>query len=323
MLINDKTTGDVYEASEFTQFKNETQNAITSGGEPLSASDVAQLSKRITLAAAHDNFYSSSYDTGTDTYQLVGPASRGYPYEYKIGLKVRFIVSADNDANDAYVKLGSLDALKVSSVRLANGESPVLGTGFLKQYDFADLIYEETPDGLTKYWLTCKSSLASITSGNTAIEDSLLKITDTANSIDTNHGRNGFSVASANQSCTIQTYGINYIDSAISSLVTTDRTLAFSFSPSWTLDSNGYYATVNILTNDTYTGPSTTPYIGSVAAFYLDGTTTVVIPVTYMELVDDGFGKIKIQLIYVSSTFNPSLWTSNHLYLRSSAAPPY
>jgi len=176
MLIPDKSTNDVYTAAEFTPFKNETQNAIISGGEPLDVADTSQLSKRITLAASHDDFYTSVYSSGTATYQLTGPAIRAYPFEYKIGMRVRFIVDTENDASAALVKLGSLASLNVSTTRLANGETPVFSTGYFLQYETAELIYNETPDGLTKYWMIVKTPLSQLSNGDISLNDSTIEL---------------------------------------------------------------------------------------------------------------------------------------------------
>ena len=62
-----------------------------------------------------------------------------------------------------------MDSLRVSTTRLANGETPVFSTGYFLQYEFAELIYEQTPDGLTEYWLTSKIKLSELTDGNLSI----------------------------------------------------------------------------------------------------------------------------------------------------------
>jgi len=318
MLIPDKSTNDVYTAVEFTPFKNETQNAIISGGEPLDVADSSQLSKRITLAASHDDFYTSVYSSGTATYQLTGPAIRAYPFEYKIGMRVRFIVDTENDASAALVKLGSLASLNVSTTRLANGETPVFSIGHFLQYATAELLYNETPDGLTRYWMIAKKSLSMLSAGDTDIENSSIKINNTSSSITTTLDGNYLKVSKDDNSKQIyvKDSGLTVVDTDFNSNISNDKPVRIDISSaSWILSTDVYISSINTSLFRPFSVYSP-PYLGSIMGY--SGSDLIIIPLD-MFTIRDTTGTAYLYDIQIRDVgVDPNTITSMALYLRLS-----
>lgn len=140
MKINDKTTGDAYEAFEFTPFKNEIQNAILSNGEALDAADSTQLGKSIQTSGMSADFYYSTYDFSAKFYSLTGPTGRLYPNENLEGLKIRFIVDSDNVNTTDKIKIGTLPGVPISKKKLVEStEWPYIPLNFLREGDYVEM----------------------------------------------------------------------------------------------------------------------------------------------------------------------------------------
>jgi len=93
MNISDKITGNSYTAAEFNQFKNETQNTITSTGLSL-ASSSTQLKEALKRYALSGAFF---VDSGAaDAYVLNVVGSYGAITAYIDGMRCFFIANATN-----------------------------------------------------------------------------------------------------------------------------------------------------------------------------------------------------------------------------------
>lgn len=82
------------EDADLNGFKNENNNLIVGSAQALSTGDNQQTHKAVSVYAAGGDFYS---DTGSaDTYVLNVVGSRLSPPAYFTGMRVRFLVNADN-----------------------------------------------------------------------------------------------------------------------------------------------------------------------------------------------------------------------------------
>lgn len=133
MNVSDKTTGGAaYTATEFNQFKNESQNAIVASGQALSASDIEQLGKAMFANGASA---SAMQDGGTANSIILSPVSGGsgliVPDSYASlnGVIFTFNKSSVNTSTSVIVNAGQTGTeLGAKSLKLPNGGDPAVGT---------------------------------------------------------------------------------------------------------------------------------------------------------------------------------------------------
>ena len=93
MNIPDKVNGEFYDASEFTQFKNETENAILSSNQAL-ASSSTQLKQALARYASNGNSFT---DNGVaNSYNLIPKGNNDTLTTYRDGDVLRFIAGNSN-----------------------------------------------------------------------------------------------------------------------------------------------------------------------------------------------------------------------------------
>lgn len=161
--------GEGMPAELFNQFKDEALNAITSLGTTPTSADLVQIIKTIAAYAGMGDYYLEG--GAVNAYVLSLEGSRKEPVSYQKGLRIRFIPANTNTNINTTIKLGTLAALPVSDVLLANGETPVVSVSSIYQGHIVEYFYNETPDGLTKYWQLCKIKLNRLENGNMVIID--------------------------------------------------------------------------------------------------------------------------------------------------------
>lgn len=133
--LPDKVTGDSYTAAEFTEFKNEVQNAIASSGQALASSSV-QLQQALARYASNSIFYTDSgsgnvYSLTRDTYTT--------PSVYEDGMCVFFVATHTNTATASV----TLNALGVKSIKKNNWNNFV-ASGDIISGRLYQLVYKES-----------------------------------------------------------------------------------------------------------------------------------------------------------------------------------
>lgn len=138
MDIVDKITGDIYLATEFTSFKNESQNAIESTGQTLSASSDVQLAKALTISGQTAHSYQDS--GSANAYVLTRTGSLEQPTSYIEGMRISFVTSnANTGASTVNVSgLGSKAIVKAGDIALSAGD--------ISANTYMELIYDPAAD---------------------------------------------------------------------------------------------------------------------------------------------------------------------------------
>lgn len=158
-------------ASQFNQIPDELEHLITTAGIILSGSNLYQAAQAVATYCTSGDYYD---DIGAvNAIQLQADGTKQYPRDNLIGTRVRFKPANDNTATSVTVQLGTLTALNVSEVQLANGETPVVGDDFFKTDKYYNLIIDQTPDTLTTYWRPDGASLSGLSNGTAEILDTI------------------------------------------------------------------------------------------------------------------------------------------------------
>lgn len=212
MDLNNKVTGDLYEASEWNEFKNEVQNMIISSGQSLAANSL-QLQQAIARYSANAASY---LDSGViNAYSLQAIGTNDSISSYIDGAVVRFKAGNTNTGSSTLAVSG----LAVKPIK-KDGFSADLVAGEIVTNRVYEAFYSLSDDAfeISEY----KSSVApepefvTTTSAdlNTIETNSLFYATSSANSP---VGSNGYiytqaiSTAFASQHYLVQTNGDEYI----------------------------------------------------------------------------------------------------------------
>lgn len=173
MNVVNKITGDTYLATEFTEFKNESQNAITSSGQTLTANSV-QLKQAL---ARYANASSSYTDAGiADAYVLNAIASFDAPSVYLDGMKVAFVAGNTNTGASTV----NVNSIGVKAIK-KNGFADNLDAGDIVSGSVYELIYSLSSDLFELVALSATTAgdggfTVTVVTGNTNIVDKTIFI---------------------------------------------------------------------------------------------------------------------------------------------------
>ena len=115
MNIPNKTTGDSYTGAEFTQFKNESQNAILASGQSLANNDVQLKQALARYASAGSSFTENGI---ANAYNLIAKGSFDLVTTYQDGATYLFTTANANTGNSTL----SINGLPAKAIK-RNGNS--------------------------------------------------------------------------------------------------------------------------------------------------------------------------------------------------------
>jgi hypothetical protein len=122
MNIPDKTTGNVYSGAEFTQFKNETENAILSTGQSLVANSV-QLKQAMARYASSGASYTENGIA--NAYTLIAKGSFDKVSSYQDG-QIFIFVAGNSNTGSSQISISGLPSKDIKkngfSLSLLGGE---------------------------------------------------------------------------------------------------------------------------------------------------------------------------------------------------------
>jgi len=109
-----KITGNTYTATEFNELMSqELQNSVLTSGQTLSASDLDQLGKAMSIYGSAGDFYTDGGSANTYVLTPIGVPARQAPPSYIDGLRVRFVAGNDNTGASTI----NLNSLGVKSLK--------------------------------------------------------------------------------------------------------------------------------------------------------------------------------------------------------------
>jgi hypothetical protein len=157
--LPDKVTGDTYQAAEFTEFKNETQNSITSSGQTL-ASNSVQLKQAMTRYAGAGAGY---VDSGAADAYILGPnGSFDAPTAYLNTMTARFVAGNTNTGASTV----NVNGVGVKNIK-KNGYADNLAAGDITAGDVYELIFSTSADA---FELIALSNTVNIPTSDNSVE---------------------------------------------------------------------------------------------------------------------------------------------------------
>lgn len=166
MNINNKVTGSIYTAAEWTEFKNEIQNLITSSGQPL-ASNSLQAKQAVARYVANAASYNDSGVANAYSLSVIG--SNDSISSYIDGTKVSFKAGNENTGSST-IAIAGLTAKAIKK----DGFSSQLTSGEIKAnhvyhafYSLADDAFELQLGGVTAETVT---TTLTVTTGSTYVQ---------------------------------------------------------------------------------------------------------------------------------------------------------
>jgi len=141
-----KNTGDSLSADEFNDIPGELENSITDTGQTLTAADLFQLSKAMSVYAAGGSFFT---DSGiADAYVLSTIGSKKSPPVYFDGQEISFVVgNANTAASTVNVGAAGLKDLRTSAGTVFTGGELPLGDYVSFRFDFGANHFKLLPAG--------------------------------------------------------------------------------------------------------------------------------------------------------------------------------
>jgi len=142
--IPHKVTGDDLTADEFDDIPEEEENLITSTGQTLTAADLYQIAKAVSIYVAVGDFYGCT-NTGND-YVLTAISPLQAPIQYNDGFRCRFRISYTNTGASTI----NVNGLGIKTIVKEDGLTP-LGPGDLPIGEHGELIYHADIDAFELY----------------------------------------------------------------------------------------------------------------------------------------------------------------------------
>lgn len=136
-----KITGNTYTATEFNELMSqELQNSVLTSGQILTAADLNQLGKAMSVYGSAGDFYTDAGTANTYVLTPIGTPARQTPPSYTDGVRVRFVVGNTNTGASTI----NLNSLGVKSIK-ENGGAAV-PAGRIVAGSVVEAVFLSTPD---------------------------------------------------------------------------------------------------------------------------------------------------------------------------------